>query len=384
MKLIKTICCICLLGLLLSCENADDLQHVVYFAETDLYSFKRMSVEEPTSIGLSVNTSNVVENELVAKISPNPSLVSVFNKKQNTEYQILSESAYELSASELVITSGKNMSRPIEFHIKSIEEIEDNTTYCVPISITEVSGEYTVLESSRTIYIIIDKTIITSAAYLSSAIYEVPFDKDPSLSSVPDVTLEARIYVNSFQGSNPFISSVMGIEGDFMFRFGDVTIDKAQLQFTGKGFATTTPTKFDTHRWYHIAGIYTPSSVKIYINGRLEVEQAIGGTPIDLAKKHPIDFSGKEWGFCIGASRSGGRYLDGYISEARVWKKALTGDEIINNMCGVKPTTDGLIAYWRFNEGTGNKITDWTGNGWDLTSFASRPVRWMEGVRCPE
>lgn len=33
----------------------------------------------------------------------------------------------------------------------------------------------------------------------------------------------------------------------------------------------------------------------------------------------------------------------------------------------VDPHSEGLIAYWKFNEGTGSKIIDHTSNGNDLT-----------------
>ena len=75
------------------------------------------------------------------------------------------------------------------------------------------------------------------------------------------------------------------------------------------------------------------------------------------------------------------RYLDGSISEVRVWKRALTQNEIQNNMCYISPDYyQDMVAYWRFNEGGGSVIKDWTGNGWDI----SRSLNWTEGVRCPE
>ena len=36
-------------------------------------------------------------------------------------------------------------------------------------------------------------------------------------------------------------------------------------------------------------------------------------------------------------------------------------------MYKVDPTTDGLLAYWRFNEGSSNVINDATGIGTNLT-----------------
>ena len=37
------------------------------------------------------------------------------------------------------------------------------------------------------------------------------------------------------------------------------------------------------------------------------------------------------------------------------------------NLCGVDPQSEGLVAYWKFNEGAGNVITDQTGHGNDIT-----------------
>ena len=51
-------------------------------------------------------------------------------------------------------------------------------------------------------------------------------------------------------------------------------------------------------------------------------------------------------------------------------------------MCTVDPESDGLVAYWRFNEGEGKQIKDWTGHGWDIE--ANRDLTWIEGVKCPE
>lgn len=69
----------------------------------------------------------------------------------------------------------------------------------------------------------------------------------------------------------------------------------------------------------------------------------------------------------IGYSWEPGRWLPGEISEVRVWNVARTAEEIASNPYMVDPHSEGLIAYWKFNEGTGSKIIDHTGNGNDLT-----------------
>lgn len=64
-----------------------------------------------------------------------------------------------------------------------------------------------------------------------------------------------------------------------------------------------------------------------------------------------------------------------------MWKKALTQNEIQNNMCYISSDNyQDMIAYWRFNEGEGDIVRDWTGNGWNI----NMSLDWVEGVRCPE
>jgi hypothetical protein len=88
--------------------------------------------------------------------------------------------------------------------------------------------------------------------------------------------------------------------------------------------------------------------------------------------------------FKIGASTQGNsRQLDALISEVRVWRKALTPNELLNNVCHVDPTADGLVAYWRFNgTDTNGHIPDLTGHGFDAKPV--RTVTYSENVKCPE
>lgn len=123
----------------------------------------------------------------------------------------------------------------------------------------------------------------------------------------------------------------MGIEAVCCVRFGDVKIDNNVLQIC--------------HDSYQPAATDKPTET------------------IDLTS----DNSG---GFYLGASYGGGRPLDGYIAEARVWYRALIQSEIANNMNYVDPASEGLLAYWRMNEweprtGGGNIVKDLTGHGYD-------------------
>ena len=40
-----------------------------------------------------------------------------------------------------------------------------------------------------------------------------------------------------------------------------------------------------------------------------------------------------------------------------------TQEEIVSNVYEVDPTSEGLVAYWKCDEGAGDTIRDHTGNG---------------------
>lgn len=101
-------------------------------------------------------------------------------------------------------------------------------------------------------------TTISKAIYLGSRnVYKVPsFQLDVSLSALRQPTLEARVYMNSFQTKDPYISSIMGIEAECCVRFGDVKIDNNVLQICHDSYQPAAIDKpFETGRWYHVAAV---------------------------------------------------------------------------------------------------------------------------------
>lgn len=379
-KYINLIIATCLM-FFVSCTEAEKFQDALFFTGTEITptSIYAVDAQSVPDIGVTVSASCKVKNAVKIHVKPAPDLLESYNEEYGKNYKLLPEGSYELSSEKVTIKAKENVSNPVKLAILSMDNFEEGVTYCLPISISNVEGNLPVLESSRTIYMVLNQTIITKAASLSggwSGLYfTVPFVDNDALKGVPQLSMETRLYVNKFQARNPYISTVMGIEENFLLRFGDVNIKPNQIQLAGGGFQVTGSTQFQTHKWYHVAVVYDGAEIKLYVNGKLDGSIAAPRGPIDLTDQ----WSG---GFHVGMS-CGGRTLDGVISEVRVWKRALTAQEVANNMCFVDNTYyDDLIAYWRFNEGQEvDKIKDWSGHGWDLNNTVNQ---WVEGVRCPE
>lgn len=367
-------------GLFTGCKKGVDYHPALFFTGTELIPETKFTIDGPASIGVSVTSSVKVDRDINVTIDVKPELVDAYNEEKGTAYEFLPAGSYDLETNSVVIKNGLSVSDPAKFSVLSLADFEEGITYCVPITITNTDGDIPVLEASRTIYLIIKQTIITRAAVLSPNYFSVPsFQTTPALASVPKLTMECRVLVNQFTTANPFISSVMGIEENFLLRFGDVSIANNQLQLAGglvntKKFPVTSKGFFATGQWYHVAVVYDGARMNLYVNGVLDNYTDAESGGINLTDS----YSG---GFQIGFS-AGGRKLNGYVSEARVWTRALSPTELQNNLCYVDPASNGLLAYWRFNgDATGNNVTDLTGHG--HTAVGLNPISWVTGVRCP-
>lgn len=381
-KIMKNIIYLVLLLSLMgsACRKALQYHDVIYFTGTEQVASSKFTIDGPSSIGVSITSSTKVPKDVTVDIKVDSGLLAAYNKSNGTAYAFLPEGSYSLEADKVTIKGGTNISGSTKFSITSTDNFKEGVTYCVPVTITKVEGDMDVLEPSRTLYLIVNRTIITQAAALSPNYFTVPsFQTDGNLSSLPAVTIECRVFVNKFQTANPFISSVMGIEENFLLRFGDVSVANNQLQLAGglintKKYPVTSKTFFSVGQWYHVAAIYNGSTMSLYVNGVQDNYTDAESGGVNLTD----NYSG---GFHIGYSADG-RLLNGSVSEARVWKRALTANELQNNLCYVDPTSDGLVAYWRFNDADADgNVTDLTGHGYK--AVASRSIVWVPGVRCP-
>jgi len=96
--------------------------------------------------------------------------------------------------------------------------------------------------------------------------------------------------------------------------------------------------------WYHLAITWEGNTLKLYVNGELawETNDAID-EPIPEAHHYSFDL-GRRAG-------ENAYYLNGKMSEARLWNKVRTADEIKEYMYqSLKGDEGGLIGYWPLQE----------------------------------
>ncbi|KGI59643.1 DUF1735 and LamG domain-containing protein [Prevotella sp. S7 MS 2] len=376
-----------------ACKEERSTYDGVYIVGTEDKSVTAtLTVDDvPSAIGINVASSAVVDNDVQIQMEVRNDLVALFNKEHHKNYEVLPEKAYSITNEKLTIEQGKHITtKALKLSITDREPMKIGTTYVVPISIKSVEGTgMPVIEASRTIYVVVNQVIITKAADLTQgwgrAFYVVDFGKEGKYPThaMKALTYEARVRFRKMTPNNSkWCFSIMGLEENLCFRTSGNGKDGWKLQ-------TGDPIHFDSRdavpndKWIHVALVYDAVANKrlMYLNGELQGEAPAGQSFIDMTNHYA------QSGFYIGNSANDNRTMEGYISEARVWATARSAAELKNNVCWVDPTTEGLLAYWRFDgvsEKDGMVVTDLTGNGYDAHYKGWDEPSFVDAVRCPE
>lgn len=340
-------------------------------------------LEESGPVTFTLASSVKVDKDVTVSFEPvrdSAAVLGAFNKANGTNYWMLPESNYTLSEKKAVIKAGTAVSVPVSMDV-DIEGFKNGVIYCLPLKITGSDSTLSSIPGQEYAYVVIRGYVYASAANLPGASYfEMPTTvNDPRL-QLEVCTMEIRVKANSWAGANPFISSLIGVEENFLLRFGDISCDPNQLQLAGQGVSITSKAHFDTGKWYHIAVVAdgVKQTCDLYINGVLDSSTAMGGKGINLGKVYNSKFA-------IGMSERG-RYLNGQVSEARVWGRLLSQTELVNGQCSIadpvkEAQENKLLGYWKLDDE--NRGKDLTGNGFD--GYAHGNVTYTPAnIRCPE
>lgn len=430
-----------LLGALTACERYDADDHkfgnVVYLnvSQTSPVQLATFSNNRPTyDCTLQAALTYPAAQDVQVSLAVDPSLVAAYNARYGTAWPMLDEKYYTLSAPETTIAAGRTVSDVVTLQLRGLMgEGEEQTgalpldeTFLVPVRISGASMD--VLRGSDVAYYVVKRSsAITVAAQLGEGnwINFPTLDKyganSQAWNGLTAMTYEALIYIDEFATTDAedmpvSISSVMGVEQYLLLRIGDTNFERQQLQFDGSGngsqfgkFPGKDATKnLEAGRWYHVACTYdqTTRTVRIYVDGQLQSEESGVGIAtqsednrINLAMRalydyylnNPTEDNEKKYGgfvdayqFFIGKSYDEKRPLNGKIAEARVWSVARTPEQIWENMYNVENPADDptLLGYWKFNEGAGNTVRDYSMYGND--GVAESDITWPAGIEIPK
>ena len=308
---------------------------------------------------LTVRLVRAMDHDVTVTLDIDPQLLEDYNNKNEANYLVLPEE-YRNFEKTVTISAG-NVSAPvIDLTIKPYSS-SNGEAYAIPIRITSVDGPiemkgnanhllYLLTSPHRQKAVIIKKGNRTVKTF-STAIpmeqwtfeYWVKVDNitgrpTGDWEGLGNKNFRARIFVPD---SQPLTFS------DLTLRYyadgANVQIPILQFQNSAGHFDTTGFWWPDT--WYHIAYTYDGTTVTVYKDGVK-----------DNSLANSIDWTFKSLSFAIG---SFGYEQQVEFAQIRMWKKCLSENVIKDNMSRqVAGDSDGLIGYWKCDEGTGNELKD--------------------------
>jgi len=356
---------LCITAIFSSCDdNIECFENKVYInsAKVGTILVSTNSTEDRT---IEAAIAKPASQEIKITYKAEMSLVDTYNKSYNAKAMALPSDYYEILQPTATIAAGSVYSTSVTVHFKDISKLSRDTIYVLPVTIN--NANISMLESARTTYFVLKgSALINVVADMEKNYLHIDnWVKPEVVTNMTALTMEALIRARNF---DRLINTVMGIEGYFLIRLGDAGFPSNQIQLatsSGNLPGSDSSKGLPTNQWIHIALTYdsTTGAIKIYVNGKLQSEGTKSLGKITLARNGTN-------GFYIGRSYEDGRYLAGEFSECRIWNKALTEEDINSqyHFYQVDPASEGLVAYWKCNEGQGLVVKDQTGNGNDLTA----------------
>lgn len=170
------------------------------------------------------------------------------------------------------------------------------------------------------------------------------------------LTIESWVKWNAFNPWSRIVDMGNGA-GSNNLLFANET-NSGRLRFevyvggTQQGLSTSY--SLQTGRWYHVAVTQTSTGLTtLYVDGIVAATATIQ-RPLDVSRSQSF----------IGRSNwSMDGYLNGRLDEVRIWNKHRTAEEIRKYMLQTVPlNSEGLVAYYQFNEGSGSIANNSTSN----------------------
>lgn len=308
-----------------------------------------------------------VEKTVTGRFVYDSRLAATYNQMYGAFAEALPEDMVTIEGEQVEILSGSVESSAATVTFAGIERLDRAKIYVAPVRLVDVQG-IDVLDSKTSVYYVFKGAALVNVVAGLAENRAYPDWKNPDpVTDMSQFTLETLVNCTKFGRQ---ISTVMGIEGQFLIRIGDAGVPDNQIQVaTSSGNLTSADLQLETGRWYHVAVTFNNGNVKVYIDGVEKLSGSLYMSSMDFGVEHSDESNGKPRCFWIGYSYNNDRYLDGYVSETRIWNRELTVEEInsANHFYKVEPDAEGLVAYWKFNEGAGKTIKDQTSYGNDLT-----------------
>ncbi|MEG0889705.1 MAG: DUF1735 domain-containing protein [Bacteroides sp.] len=316
---------------------------------------------------LTVRLVRAINQDVTVTLDVDKQMIDDYNRKHEAAYELLPEKFWSFER-KATIPAGEVSAPAINLTIKPFTT-PNNEAYAVPVRITSVTGSIEMVGNSNHILYLLtspnkQKALVLTAGnktnkFFSNEIpaaqwtieYWIRFDNttgQPTGAWTGPANINFRRNIFS-DGAAPISFN------DILLRYWADGVKKLaptlQCQLNGNYFDSEEFWWPDT--WYHITYTYDGSTLRLYKDGALNNYKA------DVR-----NFTFKN----ISLADNLGWRMQVEYAQIRLWSKCLTDNAIQEGMSRQIPgDSEGLIGYWKCNEGEGAVLKDSSPNSNDIT-----------------
>ncbi|MGV8829030.1 MAG: DUF1735 and LamG domain-containing protein [Breznakibacter sp.] len=304
---------------------------------------------------LHVSSAKKVDQRVDITFKVNPEMVETYNNFYYDKALMLPAENYETGIMEAYIPANGVKSTDVEISFMDLKNLDREQVYVLPVTMDKAEGAEVLASGRNHFFVFKGAALINVVGDIEANFLSVQWAKPDALKGLKNFTVECLVRVRNF---DKLISTVIGIEGQLLLRLGDAGFPSNQLQIassSGNWPASESSKGLPANEWVHIALTCSETEGgKIFQDGKLQSESS--------SKKWTLNWGGNS-NFFIGKSYDNNRDLRGEMSELRIWNYARSKDEIAANPYYVDALAQGLVAYWKFDEGSGALVKDHSVNG---------------------
>ncbi|MCU6797584.1 LamG domain-containing protein [Paenibacillus sp. WQ 127069] len=238
---------------------------------------------------------------------------------------------------------------------RSAQEIQDNMTQALAGNEPGLTGYWKLKDVSRNI--LFDSTVGNNHGELYGKVkanLTLDGNDDYGVLSKQAVvppggnafTVELWFKKKAFTGTREMLSQWTQTASWNSFYLG---MDNGSMRFTDSWNPVNVGV-LQADKWYHVAGVSTPTNAFIYINGEL---RATKGSPLTYTGNGPL-ILGRQ-------GELSSEYFDGFLSDVRIWNTARSAQQIRESMTqALMGSESGLTGYWKLADVSRNILFDST------------------------
>lgn len=372
--------------LFVACNDADYSaeDNKLFIEETGVKANQRKVYtmeSEAVELTLTPRLSSVLSNDVGIKILVDTDHLEEFNKQNGTAYKPLPASGYALSQENVTIEAGRvTPSGNITIKVETFTEdmVNSGDTYALPIRIVTTDANSSVVEGADRIVYALDLV-----RYADVPVFGVDrtlgghrkgmADYRETPLTLENWTVEFRLHMDSYSINNQAVFNGGG-DTELYVRYGDAPIPYNQFQVKFGG-SQINSFMGEVNKWHHIAMTYDGTNMRIYLNGNLQGTMDNPGHVMTLNGRTAVISSGTTY-----------FRAQAMMNEVRIWNVARSESEIKENFYVVSPQAEGLVSYWKMNEGEGTEFKNSIAGAPDMIAHDANenPVsnmRWVPNVK---